>query len=692
MSEALLSLASDRGLPANTLVSGGLIELARRHGLVGVLAGETKNPVVTAVQSRQQVRQTVMLRHLNRLLDELDAAGIRAAVVKGPAVAQAYAVRSQRPFSDIDILVEDDRLEDAIEVLASDEAIVEIPEKRPKAAKRDVVIGDRSGIRFNVDLHWDLFSYTQLRGMADGAMADAWAEAAFSPDDELGPRWELPEHHTVCFLSAHAVLDHRFRLILFRDLLEVTRHGLDWAAIEASAIRWGLASTTYLALWMARGAVGASVPSDFLTSLRPRSTALSYLERAIPQLDLARFDGHTPHPVNLASVFLNDSLRHRLSLVVRAPAAFPGWRKRVADEEEEDQIAPPRTLIVVSTDRRRGAEVFTERLRDGLMNRGWVVEAVSLRGSGKHPRADVEVLTSDETASGRRFELAVVRALRKKIRSYRPDLVIANGGATLRYSIVAKLGMGADLAYIGIGEPQYWIRSRVSRWANRLMLRRADKVIAVSETTRRQLVALEPAIEKKSHTLFTGLDASLTEMDRPDSSGSLRVVMVGSLTTEKDPFLALRAVAAVDEAHIRFVGDGPLAEGLATEARRIGMGSRVEFVGSVDDVRPHLAWAHVLILTSRTEGLPGAVLEGSAAGLAVVAIDVGGVREAVNDGESGFVTSRDQAEIVERLRTLDEDRELIAKMGEAGRRHIARNFLIDDIVERYRSALRDRVR
>jgi glycosyltransferase involved in cell wall biosynthesis len=120
------------------------------------------------------------------------------------------------------------------------------------------------------------------------------------------------------------------------------------------------------------------------------------------------------------------------------------------------------------------------------------------------------------------------------------------------------------------------------------------------------------------------------------------------------------------------------------------MSGRVEVVGSVEDVRPHLEWAHVLILTSRTEGLPGAILEASAAGRPVVAVDVGGVREAVIDGQTGFVTERDVDELTNRLRHLDEDRELASKMGAQGRRHICENFMIDDIIERYRAALEPR--
>jgi glycosyltransferase involved in cell wall biosynthesis len=164
--------------------------------------------------------------------------------------------------------------------------------------------------------------------------------------------------------------------------------------------------------------------------------------------------------------------------------------------------------------------------------------------------------------------------------------------------------------------------------------------------------------------------------------------MIGSLTDEKDPERALRAVAALPEARLRFVGAGPLASDLAEQGQRLGLSDRVELVGPVIDVIPHLRWAHVLILTSRSEGLPGAILEASAAGVPTVAVDVGGVREAVLDGETGFVTARDDEMLAGRLKSLDADRELLARMGEAAKEHAVNHFILDRVVDRYAQVLR----
>lgn len=350
----------------------------------------------------------------------------------------------------------------------------------------------------------------------------------------------------------------------------------------------------------------------------------------------------------------------------------------------------PRVLILASSDRRRGAEVFTERLRDGLADSGWDVEALGLVASGGDVTARFDTLVPADSR-GRRFDWSIASALRRKLSSFKPDVLIANGGATLRYSLAARYGLGVEVVYIGIGEPAYWIRSGLSRWLNRWMLRATDVVVAVSETTRRQLIDLEPAVAPKSITIHTGVGSELTSSNHEMAPGPLRVLMVGSLSAEKDPSLALRAVSSVAQAELRYVGDGPLTDELVDEAARLGMTGRVHFTGSVDDVQPHFAWAHVLLLTSVTEGLPGVILEASAAGVPVVSVDVGGVREAVIDGVSGYVVDRDARALSDRLSFLDTNRDLLVSMGDSGRQNIVENFQLDQAIDSYKTLLVDGV-
>ena len=686
-SQFLLDLTADRAQSLSRSPAAGTIELAHRHGLIALLAEKTDELMVRAILARETSRQAVLSRHLRRILTRLHESGVRTAVLKGPSVASLYRNPAHRQYSDLDLLVPEPQVEDALSVLATDPATIRVPAKRPKADKRDVLLSDESGIRFNVDLHWDLFSYTQFRGSTEGATERAWAEAAENPASPIGPVWEIPDSYLTAFLAVHAVLDHRFRMILFRDFLELTRIGVDWDALERMTTRWGLRSTTYVSLWVCKVALGVPIPDGFLASLRPTSIPIRYLERALPRVDMVRFDGHKPHPINLAAVLLNDSPLASFSLLLRAPFAVPSWRSRVVSSRAVGSAAP-RTLILASTDKRRGAEVFSERLREGLVGRGWVVEAVSLRESGETPTADLEPLVTSSQGRAKRLDLRVALALREKVRTFAPDVVVANGGATLRYAAMARVIQRFQLVYVGIGEPTFWLRSRLSRWINRLMLKRVDLVLAVSEVTRSQLEALEPSLKGRTFTVYQGVPSTMfIRHVSPSANSTLNVLMIGSLTAEKDPMRALRVVAAVPTSRLRLVGDGPLLDVLKAQTEELGINGRVSFAGSVLDIGPHLDWAHVLILTSLSEGLPGAILEAGAAGVPTVAVDVGGVREAIVQGVTGVVTTSSDQALIDALQTLDSDREGLARMGTAVQAHIESKFALEAVVDRYAELL-----
>jgi glycosyltransferase involved in cell wall biosynthesis len=92
----------------------------------------------------------------------------------------------------------------------------------------------------------------------------------------------------------------------------------------------------------------------------------------------------------------------------------------------------------------------------------------------------------------------------------------------------------------------------------------------------------------------------------------------------------------------------------------------------------------VFALTSRSEGIPQAVLEASAAGLPVIASRVGGVPEVIEDGYTGLLfESGDAAALAAGLQALAADSELARRLGDAGRRRVEARFHIRRMAEEY---------
>ncbi len=126
----------------------------------------------------------------------------------------------------------------------------------------------------------------------------------------------------------------------------------------------------------------------------------------------------------------------------------------------------------------------------------------------------------------------------------------------------------------------------------------------------------------------------------------------------------------------------------------MGLGQRIAFLGFQRDVPRLLARSNVFVLSSRWEGLPRSILEAMRAGLPVIASDVGGVREAVVEGETGFLIPRgDAATLEERLRDLLSSPRLRGEMGKAGRRLYEESFafpvLVESTLALYEKILRD---
>ena len=705
-SRLLLDIAAGRPVELIRDLTGEETRLATRHGLLGLMArsGEPRLQDA-AIPSfvRLSAGQAVMLRHLARVLGSLEQAGIPATVLKGPNLGiSIYPERSLRTFTDIDLLVPATELERTIEVIADDPAVPSIPPKGPKADKRNITFRDDSGFHFSLDLHWDLFSYSQLRGCANGATEWAWAHSAGPQDRGLGPIWELPEEVRLAFLCTHAVLDHRFRLILFRDLAEFARQGVDWERLIEFTDRWHLRSTTYVAMLIAARVVDAPVPAGVLDRMRPDSLPVTLSEKWLRRTDIVRFDGHSPHPLNLAMVLLHDQRSSRVALLAHAPLAFPAWQRRVESlpgraETPKITTVSKRVLLLVSSDRRRGAEVFGDRLAVGLRELGWDIDFVSLAADSAGPWVAADPVSQRDADKIGRFHRDVIRGLRRRIKQNRPDVVFANGAATLRYGAAAVIGIRPRpvLVYASIGEPSYWLRNRLHRMLQRFLHSRADLVLAVSEATSRQLAETLGLSEDSLRVARTGVPEDFFDLIGDPPAPELRLLFLGNLSPEKAPETAIALLERLRErrpAVLRLVGGGALEGKLRTRIDEAGLDGAVEFAGSVQDVRPHLSWADVHVLTSRTEGFPGAVLEAAAAGVPTVAFDVGGTGEAVVHGETGLlVEPGDEAGLLEAVERLADDPSLRQKLGDQARDLVRRRFILADAVANHDRLLREAI-
>ena len=173
-----------------------------------------------------------------------------------------------------------------------------------------------------------------------------------------------------------------------------------------------------------------------------------------------------------------------------------------------------------------------------------------------------------------------------------------------------------------------------------------------------------------------------------DAGRRLRIGTVARLAPVKDLGLLLEVADRLRRTfpglECLIVGDGPERPGLEAATRDLGLSEVVRFTGRVEGVGPILATLDVFVVTSIFEGgVSMSVLEAMAAGLPVVTTAAGGVAEAVQDGETGFVVARDgergalAAALAERAAALLADEDLRRRMGAAGAARVRDLFLAE---------------
>jgi glycosyltransferase involved in cell wall biosynthesis len=697
-SRMILDIAAGRSIPPERQPTSDELRAAGRHGLLGIIATSGHQPLADSTlgaYTRLSARQQVMERALQRVLERLLEGGVRATVVKGPALARwAYRDPHQRTFTDLDVLVPAHDVAAAVESLRSFDMTVGIPPKAPKADKRNIPMADPSGVRFTLDLHWDLFSYTQLRGCADGAVDDAWSRAQWDPDNALGPMWLLPRESLVAFLATHALLDHRFRLILFRDLAEVAARGVDWDQLTDFAHRFGLRSSTYAAWQIAASAVGAEIPPEVLARLRPRSLPVSVTDRLLPRTDLVRFDGHQPDPLNLAMVLLHDRRSTRVGLVMAAPFRFPEWLQRV----EQDRVNRRRGSLVAGSpgtqakhvlhllplDIARGAQTYAKAMRD-LLDGAETEHSTATIFKSDAAGLDADLDLGVSPTFGRRigFSPIAVYRLWRHLRKTRPAVVVAHGGESLKYAALVT-PRATRLVYYKIGAAGPKLAVAWRRWLYRALVARTDLVAGISSEMLTESDVLLSVPQARTVLIPNGRDpARFVPRVSEAVTDGVTLALVGRLEQGKRPFVFLELIEELRrrgvDARGMVVGDGPLLDQMRSEAP-----ASVDVLGRRDDVPDLLRTVDVLVLVSVQEGMPGVLIEAGMAGLPAITTDVEGAREVIEDGVTGFIVPLDDfPRLVNAAETLASDAELRRRMGLDARTRCLDRFTLEASAHRW---------
>jgi len=233
------------------------------------------------------------------------------------------------------------------------------------------------------------------------------------------------------------------------------------------------------------------------------------------------------------------------------------------------------------------------------------------------------------------------------------------------------------------------MRSMAQAHVQRFIYSLSHHIVANSNAVRDKLIADGTSAEKVT-VVYNGLDIrrlgtrksraeSLVLLGLPAASRRFVSIVANMRHEVKDYPMFLRAARrvkdAVPEAAFLLAGEGELTDSLKTLARELGIDDSTFFLGRCENVAELLSISEICVLSSKAEGFSNSILEYMAAARPVVVTDVGGAREVVSEGETGYlVASGDDAAMADRLISLLRDPERARMMGEKGRRAVEEKF------------------
>jgi glycosyltransferase involved in cell wall biosynthesis len=269
---------------------------------------------------------------------------------------------------------------------------------------------------------------------------------------------------------------------------------------------------------------------------------------------------------------------------------------------------------------------------------------------------------------------------------YRSDIVGGHAGRESRVPIVTTVH-----GFTGGG----W-KNRTYERLQRFAFRRFDAVVAVSQLQANQLRATGVSAQR-IHVVPNALAAHAAPLSRAEARRALHLPAtgliagwVGRISREKGIDVFVDAIVSISDLAIQgaILGDGP--ERTAESARADSIApAKFLWLGAVPEAARYFAAFDVFVLSSRTEGLPMVMLEAMAAGIPIVATNVGGIPDLLSPKEGLLVPPENPTALAAAIRATLHDREAAAERARAALRRQKVEFDVGPWSMRYESIYRD---
>jgi glycosyltransferase involved in cell wall biosynthesis len=354
-----------------------------------------------------------------------------------------------------------------------------------------------------------------------------------------------------------------------------------------------------------------------------------------------------------------------------------------------------------------GAELSVLSLAEGLTKRGHHTTILEFAATPSKRRLASGITVSSiprafyphlrRPGSWLRFSQSLWQFL-KVVHQFKPDVVSVHFPTWQSPPVVAAHALphkwrlvvtarGSDIGTIPFSQP------KLRRWQS-LLFQRADAVTAVSESLRRDMLALYPFLRSKVRVIYNAADPQWFEKgvaDPPGANLERYLLFVGAFQSIKGVDVLLHAwqriQGRVPGLSLLLVGEGADFDSLVGLSESLGVSGSVRFVGPKpqEDLLPLYRDAQLVVIPSRNEGLPRVALEAGACGSICVGSNVGGLPEVIEDRITGLLVEPESPEALAEamLRALNLPAGLKQRMSTAARDKIRQQFGYERMVGSY---------
>ena len=378
--------------------------------------------------------------------------------------------------------------------------------------------------------------------------------------------------------------------------------------------------------------------------------------------------------------------------------------KEVAGEErpsDSGDSRKPSVMMVTRSGMMGGVEEHVFQLSQYLISQGFEVLWLVLSGSKISQKysasPEIRFITLDDSPGQSISSFLLLRRLFRLVWKHRPCVVHLHGIRPM--FLFSLIPFPKGVRRISTVHGSYLLMAMTSdgkiiSWKRLLSLLfhlfscwRSHKVLTVSSAIYQELQRLPFVLKLRNmHVVYNGVNCNRSktrkilpqEIQKTIRQDEVQIVFLGRLDPKKGIKDILRAAALIDSSlpvRYHLIGGGYLRSQYESLSLEFGLRDRVHFWGNIDGAGEMLTAFDVFVLPSYSEGMPLTVLEAMEAGIPVIATDVGGIPEAVVNGETGYLFSPGDVDaFAGSIELLATEKDLCHKLGSCGVKRVDAHF------------------